>query len=117
MALKKNILIIFLTEGDKAIMNRKFTKYPKTSVTASQGIPYSFIREFLSDNAVYDTLKPFEKKILAKAANSIEYQVYLMGAIEALDLAGVSTSETFDRVAEILIENWDFDRQRKIAEI
>lgn len=103
-------------------MARRFTKYPsrsikasKSAVTASMPIPYHVIRAYLSDNSVYSTLNQFEKKIIAKAANSIDYQVYLCGAIEALDLAGVSVSPTFEKVAEMLIENWDFDDQDRVA--
>lgn len=97
-------------------MKRSFTKYPNNAVVAStMGVVYDAISKYLSDDAVYDTLKPYEKKILAKAANSIDYQVYLMGAVDALDLANVATSETFDKVVELMIENWDFGEQRRVA--
>lgn len=101
--------------GNLTDMTRKFTKYPTNSIKASNmGINYDVINAYLSDDDIYDTLYPFEKKILAKAANSIDFQVYLAGAIEALNLAKVSVSPTFEKVTEMLIENWDFDRQRKI---
>lgn len=87
----------------------------KRYIRASMGTAYDAINKYLSDDDVYSTLKPMEKKILAKAANSIDYQVYLIGAVETLELAGVATSDTFDTVAEMLIENWDFDEQRRVA--
>ena len=105
-------------KGD-ILMARTFTKYPNSYVNAStsrMGTAYDVINSYLSDDEIYNMLNPFEKKILAKAANSIDYQVYLMGAVEALSLANVSTSNTFDRVAEMLIENWDFRRQDQIMQ-
>ena len=79
------------------------------------GKAFDAINEYLSDNDIYDTLNPMEKKILAKATNSIDFQVYLISAVETLDLAGVATSDTFNTVAEILIKNWDFVEQRRVA--
>lgn len=78
------------------------------------GTAYDTIKSYLSNDEIYNTLNPFEKKILAKAANSIDYQVYLMGAVEALSLANVPTSDTFNKVAEMLNEYWDFDRQGQV---
>lgn len=101
-------------------MKKTFTKYPNNYVKASSSSPmgtaYDTIKSYLSDDEVYSTLKPFEKKILAKASNSIDYQLYLMGAVEALSLAKVPTSDTFDKVAEMLNENWDFRRQERIMQ-
>lgn len=87
----------------------------KKYIRAAIGPAYDAISKYLSDDDIYNTLKPMEKKILAKAANSIDYQVYLISAVETLDLAGVATSDTFDTVAKILIKNWDFDEQRRVA--
>ena len=87
----------------------------KRYIRASMGTAYDAISKYLSDDTIYSTLKPMEKKILAKAANSIDYQVYLISAVETLDLAGVATSDTFDTVAGILIKNWDFEEQHRVA--
>ena len=94
-------------------MSRKFTTIPSSHkrITANYTGRKAYdnaIAPFLSDDSVYDTLFPLEKKILAKAWNSLDYQTYLMGAIDALDLAGITTSDTFNTVADMLIKNWEF---------
>lgn len=90
---------------------RRFTRYPSSSITAStNGMAISFkaVQAYLSDSNTYNSLNPYEKKILARAANSADYQVYLVSAAETLDLTNVPISDAFRKVIDIVMENWEF---------
>lgn len=90
---------------------RRFTRYPSSSITAStngMAIAFKVVQAYLSDSDTYNSLNPYEKKILASAANSVDYQVYLISAVETLDLTHVPVSDTFRKVIDIVIENWEF---------
>ena len=80
---------------------RKFTKYPSSSssVVATNRISLKqHIYDYLSDNRVYKALNKYEQDILTSAWNSEDPQVYLLGAIFALNSAGVSTTKEFKHI-------------------
>lgn len=68
------------------------------------------VKKYLTD-ANFLSMSSAEKKIVAKAQNSTNFQVYIVAAYEALDLAGVSTSAAFDEVYRIVIREWNFDAE------
>lgn len=51
----------------------------------------------ISDD-VYRKLAVAEKRILAKAYNSVDPQIYLQGAVDVMELAGFDFSEAFDSI-------------------
>lgn len=51
-----------------------------------------------------------EKKIYAKACNSADPQIYLTGAVDALDLCGSPVSVGFMNMFNKVIQNWDYSR-------
>ena len=61
---------------------------------------------------VYRKLAVAEKRILAKAYNSVDPQIYLHGAVEGMELAGFDFSEAFDSIYQGITSNYDFDVYR-----
>lgn len=80
-------------------MKRYFMKKP---ITASSRIDI--------DDNIFTNLSAFEKKIVAKANNSTDPKVYLTGAAEALELAGVEVTEAFENLFSGVVEHW-FDKK------
>lgn len=68
------------------------------------------VKKYLTD-ANFLSMSSAEKKIVAKARNSTNFQVYIVAAYEALYLAGVSTSAAFDEVYNTVIREWNFDAE------
>lgn len=61
---------------------------------------------------VYRKLAVAEKRILAKAHNSVDPQIYLHGAVEGMELVGFNFSEAFDSIYQDITSNYDFDVYR-----
>lgn len=70
--------------------------------------------EILRDipNDIYEDLDRVEKKIIAKACNSNDPQIYLQGALEGMELAGFQFSTQFDEIYQDVIKNFDFEKYR-----
>ena len=52
---------------------------------------------------VFRKLAVAEKRILAKAYNSVDPQIYLQGAVDGMELAGFDFSEAFDSIYQDLV--------------
>ena len=60
-----------------------------------------FLEIFPDD--VYRKLGVAEKRILAKAYNSVDPQIYLQGAVDGMELAGFDFSEAFDSIYQDVV--------------
>lgn len=72
------------------------------------------IIEILRDipDDVYRNLDRVEKKVIAKACNSKDPQIYLQGALEGMELAGFQFSKQFDDIYQDVVKNFDFEQYR-----
>mgnify|MGYP005754758527 CR=1 FL=1 len=61
---------------------------------------------------VYRNLDRVEKKVIAKACNSKDPQIYLQGALEGMELAGFQFSNQFDDIYQDFVKNFDFEQYR-----
>lgn len=61
---------------------------------------------------VYRNLDRVEKKVIAKACNSKDPQIYLQGALEGMELAGFQFSKQFDDIYQDVVKNFDFEQYR-----
>lgn len=92
----------------KVTFSRKFTKYPhsNSSVVATDRISLKqHVYDYLSDNRVYKALNRYEQDILTSAWSSEDPQVYLLGAIFALNSAGVSTTKEFKHIIYLVTDD------------
>ena len=92
----------------KVTSSRKFTKYSQSnsSVVATDRISLKqHIYDYLSDNRVYKALNRYEQDILTSAWSSEDPQVYLLGAIFALNSAGVSITKEFKHIIYLVTDD------------
>lgn len=69
----------------------------------------STIKIFLNiSDDVYRNLNVAERRIIAKACNSKDSQIYLHGAVEGMELAGFQFSKEFDSIYQDVVKNFDF---------
>nr|DAE14609.1 MAG TPA: hypothetical protein [Myoviridae sp. ctTRu92] len=61
---------------------------------------------------VYRNLNVVERRVIAKACNSKDPQIYLFGAVEGMELAGFQFSKEFDSIYQDVVKNFDFDVYR-----
>lgn len=61
---------------------------------------------------VYRKLGEVEKRIIAKAYNSKDPQIYLHGAVQGMELAGFQFSEEFKGIYEDVIKNFELQVYR-----
>lgn len=61
---------------------------------------------------VYRKLDEVEKRVIAKAYNSKDPQIYLHGAVEGMDLAGFQFTKEFESIYQDVIKNFDFQIYR-----
>lgn len=57
----------------------------------------------------YKQLSYAERKIIARALNSVHPQVYILGAFDAWNIARQSCSDAFVSICDEVVECWDFD--------
>lgn len=69
----------------------------------------STIKIFLNiSDDVYRNLNVVERRVIAKACNSKDLQIYLFGAVEGMELAGFQFSKEFDIIYQDVVKNFDF---------
>lgn len=53
-----------------------------------------------------------EKRIIAKAKNSPNPQIYLAGAADAIELVGADVTDAFVNFYNTVLQNWDFNNSQ-----
>ena len=61
---------------------------------------------------VYRNLNVVERWVITKACNSKDPQIYLLGAVEGLELARFQFSKEFDSIYQDVVQNFDFSVYR-----